>query len=315
MTTKVVRKDYSSREITTIAKEIQAYFKVSYTERYSNICNSILGNYPFKTADDVIKLIGKSFGISTHFKDVVELENYLSEKGLYCSDRENIAYIIRVGIPSIKRIKDDLYILMKSFDGFLCSDGDLYVNMGPFYLEDICFGKFKVAYPLRYFGNYCGKNPYAEALTPVFPKNQSNYTHPHISGNDLCVGGADKLLASAFAEYRIPDVFSIIESILNTYNADSPHAKIELWTGVECKECGEFYEEDSMGECSKCNRIYCCNCIITCCDYSVDICSKCRADTFRCYCCGEFLCSECVIKCEDCSELLCEGDRNKFHEC
>lgn len=103
-------------------------------------------------------------------------------------------------------------------------------------LEEVNFGKFKIRFITGTGHRTTGIE--VEAVTPNRPTPNDPVVHPHVNGNNICLGNGGNAVYKALADGRYCDAYDIILSILNTYNAGSPYRRIEVWKGTPCRECG-----------------------------------------------------------------------------
>jgi len=93
-----------------------------------------------------------------------------------------------------------------------CGEQDININLGKF---RICFD-----IEIYYETKELNKAILAKAITPRLDYSR-NYTHPHVNCNGaICLGDGYSLIQSAIKEYRISDIFQIVQSILKTYGED-----------------------------------------------------------------------------------------------
>ena len=87
---------------------------------------------------------------------------------------------------------------------------------------NINLGKFRICFDIEiyYETKELNKAILAKAITPRLDYSR-NYTHPHVNCNGaICLGDGYSLIQSAIKEYRISDIFQIVQSILKTYGED-----------------------------------------------------------------------------------------------
>ncbi len=162
-------------------------------------------------------------------------------------------------------------------------------------LEEVEFGRFEIRVPISLQMH----NLRVVAITPNICPDNTNITHPHVLGDNLCLGAGQRALKLAFQEGRIIDIIEMINSILRCYNCNDAHQMIQTWKGtVLCRNCDEHTLEEEMMGCDGCQNVFCTSCI-----------SKCED-------CDKFYCDDCICtSCSDCSILLCEGCTNRCHKC
>ena len=156
------------------------------------------------------------------------------------------------------------------------------VHLGPF---QICFYWDRLP---RAIDPFCFE---VVAMRPNPAPTNDNITHPHVRSSALCPGDADVPLRRALAEGRLADAFTLIHSVLATYNPNSPHAALEEWDGVTCHECGDSVSKEDACYCEGCWNDYCSEC----CDYCAG-CRDCRCDNClrQCSTCQRSFCPRCV---------------------
>lgn len=208
-------------------------------------------------------------------------------------------------IPSLRDLLGELDQLENEF-GEWRYDGsvkELSVTTEPIYLEGINLGPFtirlRLGQPMSHsMGQLCS----VQALEPNSAASNQEVTHPHVSGETICVGDAGPELVRALRSGRVCDFFLMIRSILLTYNPDSPYVSLDEWHGEPCADCGVSINEDGRYTCETCDRIACDDCIFRCPHCEIDICYGC---TTMCQACKESTCAECLSPCGECAALVC----------
>ena len=61
------------------------------------------------------------------------------------------------------------------------------------------------------------------ALDPHPAALNDAVTHPHVSDERLCTGDAGAAIQAALAAGRVFDFFTLVRSVLVTYNPESPY--------------------------------------------------------------------------------------------
>ena len=233
----------------------------------------------------------------------------------------NIRYmehVLNFRVPATNFLADEIKALEQEFDEVIYSEANktIQVVMGPIELNGVQFGQFQVTFSTIIFGKvFEDYRPRVVALEPNYPPNVSEYSHPHVSGHNICVGDGEAVLNKAVAAARILDCFTIIHSILNTYGRE-PYLTIEAWTGQRCPDCDNFYDPDDSGlSCESCDGNYCENCVNICCaDNDSYYCYRCRRDEGNeCYGCNVPGCNSCVSQCNNCSNMYCRTHINGHH--
>ena len=128
------------------------------------------------------------------------------------------------------------------------------------------------------------------AVTPNPSYANDNVTHPHVKNNKLCAGEAATPLKRALEQGRLADAFSLIRSVLSTYNPGSPHV-LEEWIGSKCHDCDDSVGEEDLSFCEGCYEDYCSNCISYC---AVCDCPRCTNCMVQCPVCHQECCQRCL---------------------
>ncbi len=77
----------------------------------------------------------------------------------------------------------------------------------------------------------------------------SNHYHPHLSGGNICLGNAADAYKTAVAEGKISTQFQILQSILLSYNPDSPYIDITTFQKfIDFKTCDKSKLETYWAE-------------------------------------------------------------------
>lgn len=140
---------------------------------------------------------------------------------------------------------------------------------------DVKLGCFDVEYRLD--TGEC----YAVACNPNPAACDEDCTHPHIDDDHVCLGDKFSLLRELAVSGRLPAVVDSLNSLLATYNPDSPYVKLENWVGFPCTMCGDVVSESMFCNCCESN---CCEDCVRYSDYN-----------------DEYLCDNCAFHC-DCGE-------------
>ncbi len=172
------------------------------------------------------------------------------------------------------------------------------VEIEPIELEGVLLGPFQIRLDLA-------KLPFLErkavykviAREPNRPACNETVTHPHVRGDLLCEGDAASSINNALLDGRLCDFFLLVQSVLRTYNSDSPYVKLEYWEGVPCYDCGCVVDGDYRFQCQGCENDFCNDC--------VSACSQ----------CGFTACHSCMGACDICEQALCDGCRKTCRKC
>lgn len=182
--------------------------------------------------------------------------------------------------------------------------GTLTVHTDPITLHDeyddsadsVFVGAFAIVLNLRKLGGEHHPSYSIQALDRTLGRN--GYAHPHVSSGDLCEGDGYHPIRGALAEGRLYDFFTVVRTVLETYNAESAY---EGWNDTAtCPVCDDSTSELSM--CEHCSNEMCENCCVYCGDCGVRLCSDHQRD---CAGCGTTRCDACLNSCAYCSERYC----------
>jgi hypothetical protein len=202
-----------------------------------------------------------------------------------------------------REIYDDLMALE---DEFACMRVDLKskeftVTTAPITLEGVALGPFEIVLDGQ---NLASGSPYrVVALEPACPDADDSVTHPHVRDEQLCEGEASGAIRTALAQRRLLDFFTIVAQTLATYNSSSAYTRLDEWTGITCRECGDHCSSDDSANCHRCGGDLCDSCG-DCCDACDQLfCHDCAGP---CHGCERTVCSGCVRRCHDCNQSYCK---------
>ncbi len=168
-------------------------------------------------------------------------------------------------------------------------------------LEEIDLGRFTIR--LHCPQICCVTQPYrVVALDPHPAARNSSVTHPHVQDERLCEGDGRAAVASALADGRLHDFFTLVSQILHTYGKGSAFVELDRWDGALCSECGDSMNEDDRYCCQHCDSTLCSSCAVVCHGCRDSYCSDCCR---QCAACEEDFCSSCLTICRDCRQRFC----------
>ena len=174
----------------------------------------------------------------------------------------------------------------------------------PITLDDISFGSFEIKLFIDQINKLYTDSPYRViALEPNPAGADDNVTHPHVSSERLCEGDGHVSIKRSLEQGRLCDFFTMIVSVLQTYNPDSPYVSLDDWEGISCYDCGCTVSGDDCYYCECCDRDYCSQCSTYCRMCDTTICLGCA---YECPSCNEPVCQSCAAKCKDCEEAYCK---------
>jgi len=209
--------------------------------------------------------------------------------------------------PTLSQIVEELNQLQDEFGNvdFDKSEDSISVVTDPITLEDIPLGPFKIQLDLGRLNDLYRNRPYRViALNPNPASTDDNVTHPHITGQKLCEGDGAAAITASLEQGRLSDFFTMIRSILNTYNPDSPYVALHDWDGTPCYDCGYTMSSEDTYFCSFCEHDFCDQCSSYC-----RICEEtaCLGCSGQCPHCENLVCRNCITKCANCDELCCKS--------
>lgn len=215
--------------------------------------------------------------------------------------------------PSQASIYDELIALSDEFSEFEVDlkQQTVAVVTTPIVFDDIALGRFRIVF----YWNRCRRENVrtytVQALEPNCPDSNSSVTHPHVLSDQLCEGDAALPLQHALRSGRLGDFFLIIQTVLRTYNGESPYATLDQWSGVDCQGCGDHVAGEAE-YCSHCHVSVCANCSSWCehcdgsrCDSCLGVCSDCENGC----------CEECLEECVACQNHVCPNCLSSNHLC
>ena len=177
-------------------------------------------------------------------------------------------------------------------------------------IEGVELGSFKIrlhweklSHTLSFDIEACEPNPASEHAGTI---------HPHVQNNTLCEGEGRNAIRAALHEGRLFDFFTIVNSILHTYNPESAYARMEEWESVSCNGCGRTMHTDDEHSCEACSTTSCLDCTTGCTDCGDRYCCDCISE---CEVCDEPACTACLRKCNHCDETCCKSCINNDNLC
>lgn len=170
-------------------------------------------------------------------------------------------------VPEMSFLIEELKHLEQEFDSvdFDRDNNNILVEIEPIELDGIYLGPFRIELNLDKLPEVYSVSPYlVVALDPHPAATDEGVTHPHVSNRTLCEGDGAVTIRLALEQGRLVDFFSMIRSILSTYNPDSPYVSLDDWDGQACYSCGYVMSRDDTYYCSFCERDYCSECASYC---------------------------------------------------
>ena len=142
----------------------------------------------------------------------------------------------------------------------------------------------------------------------VYPNKNNSYSaygeycHPHLSSCLLCEGEGSHIITQTLKGCQLLDFFTIVTTILQTYNSVSPYYRLCEWESPACDICGSGTYQDTIGTCVICDNILCEDCQSQCESCGDSLCSE---HWNRCIVCDSLFCEDHISCCESCEESAC----------
>ncbi len=130
-----------------------------------------------------------------------------------------------------------------------------------------------------------------------------DFFHPHICDLELCEGEGKVVITQALLDYRLLDFFTVVDSILKTYNPRDAHFSLESWNAPNCADCGSATNDYAY--CCHCEEPVCEDCYI-CCEDCGD--ALCQTHSRWCTICNTGFCIDCIKSCKLCDNSICGSE-------
>jgi len=205
--------------------------------------------------------------------------------------------------PTLSQVLEELDQVEDEFGSVELEKGEntIFVVTDPITLEDVPLGPFRIQLELGKLGDLYKDRPYRViALDPNPAATDDNVTHPHVTSQKLCEGDGAAAITASLEQGRLSDFFTMVRSILNTYNPDSAYVSLYDWTGQSCHDCGYTMSSEDTYFCVHCEQDYCSECSTYCRLCEETACLGCSG---QCPHCEEMVCRNCISKCSKCEEL------------
>ncbi len=173
----------------------------------------------------------------------------------------------------------------------------------PIELEAVYLGSFEIC--LNYGNlNTDGSLHYRVIARDPNPAiTNDSVTHPHVQSEVVCEGDGRLTIRRSLEQGRLFDFFTMVASLLRTYNPDSPYVELSNWHSVECTECADVITANAQTRCEKCEITLCTECAQDCSDCDSPFCHECLS---HCDSCHGNCCSSCLQQCVQCHADCCQ---------
>jgi len=237
-------------------------------------------------------------------KILKNMKTLLDEFRFLLSESEQAIKQCASPVPSLKDIYDEL-LQTKEELGLQYSSQDkvLSVTTEPIELEAVYLGEFEIHLNIPHLGKSHNNEAYTiEAIDPHPAAGNDLVTHPHVNEERLCPGTGEASIYTALSSGRICDFFTLVRTILNTYNESSPYIPLSDWNRQPCGECSARISNNEAYYCCSCEERLCVDCASSC-----NLCEEtsCVGCLQTCPRCEEVACRECIKNCPDCGDALC----------
>jgi len=299
----------SAREITRVALAIQDQLAALRLRQYNRMSDEI---------GKVTTGLGELQAVQRRLSHCSKRGWHAAAKSLAEQTQRILAYLpysatdakwaldgFRTGVPSLREIYEELRQTEAEFGELKlnCETQDIAVVTDPIELEGVFLGDFEIRLHTASIGEAKLHTALSiVALDPHPAASNRHVTHPHVSDEQLCAGDGRTAIQATLSGGRICDFFTLVRSVLDTYNPDSPYVPLADWGGVICADCGYASGEDAARYCTVCDRDFCDECIDFCRRCEENVCRTCLED---CPACEETFCPGCMTECPKCHRRIC----------
>lgn len=234
------------------------------------------------------------------------LNRNLAEFTYHLQQFKYLADSDEIKLPKFSDVFAELSQIEQDFGEFRfdLNEKTISVITDPIILNDIHFGAFEIRLCIEQISQLYCESPYIIiALEPNCAGPDDSVTHPHVRSEKLCEGDGHISIRKALEQGRLSDFFTMVISILQTYNPDSPYVSLDEWTGIPCYDCDCIIGGDDHYFCEYCSQDFCPQCSTYCRICDLTICLGC---SYECPSCNEYACPDCITKCKDCEETFCK---------
>ena len=219
---------------------------------------------------------------------------------------ENILNRRDVKVPKLSEVAEEIRALQDEFGDveFNWDEKALCAVTEPITLDEVYLGRFRIALYIEKLGELCHQVPYfVMAIDPHPAATDEAVTHPHVSNEQVCEGDGAAAIRAALEAGRLTDFFTLVRSILTTYNPDSPYVALADWFGTPCYECGYVMDRENVYYCTYCENAVCDDCSAVCESCAEVVCKSCAC---TCEICERSLCPHCAkTRCSECESVCC----------
>ena len=231
----------------------------------------------------------------------------LNEMSRSISQAQKLTESPQMRTPELSMLVEELKALQDEFGdiGFDKGTNTISVVTESITLEYVALGAFSIQLELDKFCELHKARPYrVVALDPNPAATDDTITHPHVRDERVCEGDGTAAIGACLEQGRLTDFFTMVRSILTTYNPGSPYIELDSWDGTSCYDCGYTMSSDDACYCYICEHDYCADCSTYCKQCDQTACTCCCT---QCSYCEEFVCDNCIGRCSECEEMYCQS--------
>ena len=211
-------------------------------------------------------------------------------------------------VPTLSALAEEIRAIEQEFAEaeFNTEDRTLSAVTEAITLDGVYLGPFRIVLYLEKLGDLYHQVAYGViAMDPHPAATDEAVTHPHVSNETVCEGDGAAAIKAALEQGRLSEFFTLVRSILTTYNPDSPYVPLADWNGVSCYECGYVMDTESSCYCTYCDNAFCDECSAVCESCAEVVCRSCAG---TCEICERSLCPQCAkTKCAQCEAVCCQS--------
>jgi len=208
-------------------------------------------------------------------------------------------------ISSVKELYAELLALEEEYGevNLDLREHSISVSTEPIELEGVYLGPFEIRLKYANLKMEDG-SPYCVFARDPHPAYTNDcVTHPHVQSDVVCEGDGRLAIRRSLEQGRLFDFFTMVASLLRTYNPDSPYVALDDWDSVECTECADVISANAQTRCDNCEITLCTGCAKDCSDCDCPFCHECLS---YCDSCHSNCCSSCLRQCIQCHADCCQ---------
>jgi len=303
--------ELTDKQLIKIADSIREQLQQSRTQQYNELQRLI---YNVSLPQGHLEMIRQALDkckcknwLAAAKKLTLKAQKTLRDLPHAISQLEHALHSLDTKILATREVYEELKQIRDEFGRMEYDQGEntLSVFTDPIELEDIFLGDFQIQVQISQLSEMKNNNFLKIIALDAHPAACNDaVTHPHVSDEFLCAGDAVVSIQAALTNGRICDVFTLVRSVLETYNPLSPYVSLNEWHGISCHECGYLATEDESSYCDCCDLVHCGECMSCCRSCETFLCVSCLTS---CPVCDKPFCESCLQSCQECEETMCES--------